>query len=63
MKANDNTEDSYFEETIPKKRGYESNLTDNTEQVAPRAALSNLFTQVGKWYRRTVNIREGQSYY
>ena len=43
--ANDIVEDGYLEETIPDSRGYESDPNDKTDQVIPRAPLSNPFSQ------------------
>ena len=55
--TNDNIEDGYLENSVADKRGYESDPTD-----LQRAPLSNLFSHGGNWYRKTVNIREGEPY-
>ena len=52
-----------MEETIPDSRGYESDLTDKTDQVVPRAPSSKPFSQGGNWYRKSVNRRESQPYF
>ena len=58
--VNDIIEDGYLEETIPDRRGYES---DKTDQDLQRAPLSNPFSQGDNWFRKTVNRREGESYF
>ena len=60
--TNDDTENGCLEETKPDNKGYESDPTDKPLQVALRAPLSNLFTQEGKWFRKTVNRKEDQPY-
>ena len=42
---------------------YESDALEKSTQVAPRALLSNPFTQRGKYFRKTVNRKEGQPYF
>ena len=61
--VNDIIEDSYLEETILDRRGYESDTMDKTDQDPQRAPLSNPFNQRGNWLRKTVNRREGEPYF
>ena len=61
--VNDIIGDGYLEETIPDRRGYESDPTDKTDQNLQRTPLSNPFSQGGNWFSKTVNRREGEPYF
>ena len=57
--ANDTIEDSYLDNTVAGKMGYESDPTDKLDLSLHRTPLSNPFSQGGNWFRKTVNRLEG----
>ena len=61
--ADDAFEDGYLKNIASDKKGYESDPSDKAGRNLQRAPLSNLFSQGGNWFRKTVNRREGESYF